>query len=307
LQIQKNTDFIKAKALELGFMQCNIAQAKELTTDAKHLENWLKNNLHGSMQYMENYFDKRIDPRKLVDNAQSVITLLFNYYPQEKQNLDRPKISKYAFGTDYHYVLKEKLNFLLATIQSELGNITGRGFVDSAPVLERAWARESGLGWVGKNGNIISPKLGSFFFISTLIVDIPLVYDNPFATDHCGTCTACIDNCPTQAILPNKVIDGSKCISYYTIELKDAIINSDNNFDNWFFGCDVCQDVCPWNKFSKPHNEIKFKPIPEILNLTANQWNELSEEAFRTIFKNSPLKRAKFSGIKRNLKFISNQ
>jgi epoxyqueuosine reductase len=305
LEEKLQSNFIKKTALDLGFMQCNIAEAKELTQDAFHLENWLKNNMHGNMQYMENYFDKRIDPRKLVDNAKSVITLLFNYYPSEVQNIGIPKISKYAFGTDYHTVIKEKINQLLFTIQKKYGAIQGRGFVDSAPVLERAWARESGLGWIGKNGNLINPKMGSFFFIATLIVDIPLDYDAIFATDHCGTCTKCIDSCPTDAILPNKVIDGSKCISYYTIELKEAVINSNKNFDNWLFGCDVCQDVCPWNKFSKPHSEKKFTPIYEVLHFTFDQWDELTEENFKIIFKDSPIRRTKYAGIKKNLRHIT--
>lgn len=262
--------------------------------------------MHGSMQYMENYFDLRTNPQKLVPGAKSVITLMQNYFPPQQQKPNTPKIAKYAYGNDYHEVIREKLKTFLAELNETIGAINGRGFVDSAPVLERAWAVKSGLGWIGKNGNLINKQAGSFYFIATLIVDIELEYDNPYTKDFCGTCTKCIDHCPTVAILPNKVIDGSKCISYYTIELKDALIdeNMTGKFNNWMFGCDVCQDVCPWNRFSKPNNEIQFTPIPEILNLTTQQWEEMSEEIFKSIFKNSPLKRSKFKGIQRNLKFI---
>lgn len=262
--------------------------------------------MHGSMQYMENHFDLRTDPQKLVPGAKSVITLMQNYYPEQIQNEQSPKIAKYAYSKDYHEVIREKIKQFLQELCKEIGEINGRGFVDSAPVLERAWAVKSGLGWIGKNGNLINKQTGSFYFIATLIVDIELEYDNPYTKDFCGTCTKCIDNCPTEAILPNKVIDGSKCISYYTIELKDALIDESmkGKFNNWMFGCDVCQDVCPWNRFSKPNNEIAFTPIPEILNLTTKQWEEMSEETFKSVFKNSPLKRSKFKGIQRNLKFI---
>lgn len=258
------------------------------------------------MQYMHNYFDERVNPQKLVPGAKSVITLLLNYYPEKLQNPNAPKISKYAYGIDYHFVIKEKLHQLLEAIRKEIGDIQGRGFVDSAPVLERAWAVKSGLGWVGKNGNLINKQMGSYFFIATLITDLELAYDAPYTQDFCGTCNKCIEACPTEAILPNKVIDGSKCISYFTIELKDEIINSTlkNKFDDWMFGCDVCQDVCPWNRFKKATREIKFTPLPEILNFTTADWEELTEEAFKKIFKNSPIKRAKYKGIKRNLQFI---
>ena len=262
--------------------------------------------MHGKMQYMENHFDLRIDPSKLVPGAKSVITLLQNYYPAQQQDENVPKISKYAFGKDYHEVIREKLQLFLAEIKATVGEVNGRGFVDSAPVLERSWAQKTGLGWIGKNGNLINKQAGSFFFIATLIVDLELQYDDPFAGDYCGTCTRCIDSCPTEAILPDKVIDGSKCISYFTIELKDAIIPGamQNKFSNWMFGCDVCQDVCPWNRFSKPTSEINFTPLPEVLNFTTNDWEELTEESFKIIFKNSPLKRSKFEGIRRNLHFI---
>ncbi|MFY7965189.1 MAG: tRNA epoxyqueuosine(34) reductase QueG [Chitinophagaceae bacterium] len=336
-----NSKFIKQTANTLGFDYCGIAKATFLNEDAKRLEDWLQKGFNGSMQYMQNYFDLRTDPQKLVPNAKSVITLLKNYYPEQLQisneelgirNWEQPnkhhptpntkqfsnekeqarnelipKISKYAYGKDYHEVIRQQLHQFYDDIKKQIGDFNGRGFVDSAPVLERAWAVKSGLGWVGKNGNLINKNSGSFFFIATLIIDVELDYDNPYIKDYCGTCTKCIDSCPTEAILPNKVVDGSKCISYFTIELKDALIpdNMKGKFDNWMFGCDVCQDVCPWNRFAKPHNELQFTPIPEILDFTTSQWNEMTEEQFKIIFKNSPLNRTKFSGIKRNLKFIN--
>ena len=259
------------------------------------------------MGYMEKHFDLRTDPSKLVPGAKSVITLMKNYYPAEQQETNAPKISKYAYGKDYHEIIRAKLNEFLDNIKSKIGDIHGRGFVDSAPVLERAWAQRSGLGWIGKNGNLITKENGSFYFIATLITDLELQYDDAFAKDYCGTCTRCIDECPTDAILPDKVIDGSKCISYFTIELKDMLIpdTMKGKFDNWIFGCDVCQDVCPWNRFSKPTNEMAFTPIPEILNLSTKEWTELTEESFKKIFSASPLKRSKYSGIQRNLKFIT--
>lgn len=287
-------------------MSCGIAKAQQLDEDAARLEQWLNKGYHGSMQYMERYFDLRTDPQKLVPGAKSVITLLFNYYPNENQSGDAPKIAKYAWGTDYHYVIKDKLKQLLQYINAEIGAVQGRGFVDSAPVLERSWAVKSGLGWVGKNANLLTKQSGSFFFIATLISDLELVADAPFSTDHCGTCTRCIDACPTDAIVDATVIDGSKCISYFTIELKDAMIPSEyhDKMNGWMFGCDICQDVCPWNRFSKPHHEPAFTPIPEILNLSYAQWEEMTEETFRKVFKNSPLKRSKWQGIQRNLKAI---
>jgi epoxyqueuosine reductase len=306
--LSDRTKNIKQLAQSLGFDYCGVAQAKPLNEDARKLEQWLTKGFHGGMKYMENYFDMRIDPTKLMPGAKSVITLLLNYFPAVNQSHDSPKISKYAFGKDYHEVIKRKLNELIGLIKLNLGDIHGKGFVDSAPVLERTWAQKSGLGWVGKNGNLINKQAGSFFFIATLIVDIELEYDDPFVNDYCGTCTKCIDACPTEAILDDKIIDGSKCISYFTIELKDALIPGEmkNKFDNWVFGCDVCQDVCPWNRFAKPTNEIEFKPMPEILNFTTTDWEEITEESFKNIFQNSPLKRAKYNGIKRNLKFIKN-
>ncbi len=262
--------------------------------------------MHGSMQYMENHFDMRVDPAQLVPGAKSVITLMMNYFPSAVQSENTPKISKYAYGNDYHEVIRSKLKELLAMINTNIGEVNGRGFVDSAPVLERSWAQRSGLGWIGKNGNLISKQSGSFFFLATIICDLELEYDSPYAKDYCGSCTKCIDSCPTDAILPDKVIDGSKCISYFTIELKDALIDEKmkGKFNDWMFGCDVCQDVCPWNRFSKPTSETGFIPIPEILNLNKKQWEEMSEETFKQVFKNSPLKRTKFAGIQRNLKFI---
>ena len=305
-QPEKNTLFIKQLAAKLGFDYCGIAKAELLSDDAKRLESWLNKGMHGNMKYMENHFDMRIDPRKLVPGAKSVITLLLNYLPEQEQKATSPRIAKYAFGNDYHEVIREKLRNFLAEIKIVVGELEGRGFVDSAPVLERSWAQKTGLGWIGKNGNLINKQNGSFFFIATLIVDLDLEYDNAYTKDYCGTCTKCIDNCPTEAILPDKVVDGSKCISYFTIELKDALIpdGMKGKFDNWMFGCDVCQDVCPWNRFAKTTNEIKFTPIPAILNFTNNDWEELTEESFKLIFKNSPLKRSKFAGIKRNLTFI---
>ncbi|MES1219921.1 MAG: tRNA epoxyqueuosine(34) reductase QueG [Bacteroidota bacterium] len=297
---------VKSTATQLGFDYCGIAKAEKLDEDAFRLEKWLNNNYHGSMQYMENHFDLRVDPTKLVPGAKSVITLLKNYYPQQQQHADAPKISKYAFGKDYHEVIKEQLHLFLQSIIAETGAIHGRGFVDSAPVLERTWARKSGLGWVGKNGNLITKDSGSFYFIATLITDLELEYDDPFAKDYCGTCTRCIDSCPTEAILPGNVVDGSKCISYFTIELKEMLIPDEmkNKFDGWMFGCDVCQDVCPWNRFSKPTHEKAFAPIPEVLNFTSKEWEQLTEEKFKEIFRHSPLKRSKFPGIQRNLRFI---
>jgi epoxyqueuosine reductase len=259
------------------------------------------------MQYMANHFDLRIDPRKLVPGAKSVITLMLNYYPAEQQKPDAPKIAKYAYGIDYHYVIRDKLNQLLQFFKDNIGDVDGRGFVDSAPVLERSWAVRSGLGWVGKNGNVLTRHSGSFFFIATLITDLDLVADAPFATDHCGTCTRCMDACPTQALVSPSEVDGSKCISYLTIELKDALIPGEfqGKMDNWMFGCDVCQDVCPWNRFSKPNKEHNFTPIPEILNLSRQEWEEMTEEAFNKTFKKSPLKRTKWKGIQRNIKAIN--
>jgi epoxyqueuosine reductase len=260
--------------------------------------------MNGQMSYMENNFDKRLDPTLLVDGAKSVVSLLLNYYPSELQKEDSYKISKYAYGQDYHFVIKEKLKELLFSIQETIGDVSGRAFVDSAPVLDKAWAAKSGLGWIGKNSNLLTQKVGSFYFIAELIIDLDLEYDTP-TTDHCGSCTACMDACPTEAIVAPYVVDGSKCISYFTIELKENIPQEmKGKFNDWAFGCDVCQDVCPWNRFSKAHSEPLFNPNPEILSMSKKDWKEITEETFRTVFKNSPLKRTKFEGLKRNLNFL---
>lgn len=307
LTAQNHTDIVKETATLLGFDFCGIAQSQFLNDDARRLETWLNKGMQGKMQYMENHFDLRTDPSKLVPGAKSIITLLINYYPHTLQNESAPKVAKYAYGKDYHEIIREKLHQFFFILKEKIGEINGRGFVDSAPVLERAWAQKSGLGWIGKNGNLITKNQGSFFFIASLITDLELVPDIASVKDYCGTCTKCIDQCPTEAILPDKVIDGSKCISYFTIELKDALIPEKMNgkFDDWLFGCDVCQDVCPWNSFAKTTTEESFMPINEILHFTKNDWEELTEEKFKIIFKESPLKRTKFAGIKRNLRFLS--
>ena len=296
---------MKEAATRHGFDYCGIARAQPLNDDARKLEQWLKAGMHGKMQYMENHFDLRIDPSKLVPGARSVITLLKNYYPHQTTE-GLLKVSKYAYGKDYHTVIKDHLRSMITELQQEIGAFAGRGFVDSAPVLERSWAQRSGLGWIGKNGNLINKGSGSFFFIATLIVDVALNYDDPFAKDFCGSCTRCIDACPTEAIMPDKKINGSKCISYFTIELKDEVIPDEmkGKFQNWMFGCDVCQDVCPWNRFSRPHAEEGFTPLPEVINLSTKEWEEMSEEMFRKLFKHSPLSRSKHKGIQRNIKFL---
>jgi len=298
--------YIKEVAKTQGFDHCGIARAEYLNDDARRLETWLNQGMHGSMRYMENYFDLRVDPTRLVPGARSVITLLLNYFPEEQQQGMEVKISKYAYGKDYHDVIRNKLNLFMSMIKEKAGNFHGRGFVDSAPVLERSWAQRSGLGWIGKNGNLINNKSGSFYFIASIITDLELEYDDPFIKDYCGSCTRCIDSCPTDAILQGKVVDGSKCISYFTIELKEELIPEEmkGNFNNWMFGCDVCQDVCPWNRFSRPTQEKELTPIKEVLNFSTGDWEELTEEKFKLIFKDSPIKRTKFKGIKRNLKFI---
>jgi len=302
---ERYTALIKAKALELGFMFCGVSKADFLEKEAKELDKWLKNGNHGKMSYMENHFDKRLDPRLLVDDAKSVVSLLLNYYPSEEQDLDGPKISKYAYGEDYHFVIKEKLKELLAFIHDEIGEVGGRVFVDSAPVMDKAWAQKSGLGWVGKHTNIIHPKHGSFFFIAELILDLELEPDGPIK-DYCGTCTKCIDACPTDAIVQPYVVDGSKCISYLTIELKDEILPSEfqGKMENWAFGCDICQDVCPWNRFSKSHNEMRFNPHENLLKLNKADWEDLSQEVFQELFRKSAVKRTKFEGLKRNIDFL---
>lgn len=308
LKVEQYKQIIKQKALELGFFEVGFSKAEFLETEAPKLEKWLANSMHGKMAYMQNHFDKRLDPRLLVDGAKTVVSLLFNYYSTRKQNdIAAPKISKYAYGQGYHDVLKSKLHELINWIREHIGEVNGRAFVDSAPVLERAWAAKSGLGWIGKNGNLINKGSGSFYFLSELIIDLELPADNKIATNHCGTCTACIDACPTEAIISPSIIDGSKCISYYTIELKDALPNdAKGKLDNWMFGCDVCQDVCPWNRFATPNNEPEFAPNKELMGFTKQDWIELTEDVFKKVFKNSPVKRTKYNGLKRNIDFIVN-
>lgn len=304
----KNTAFIKSMAKRLGFMYCGISKAEFLQEEAKKLENWLKAGNHGKMTYMENHFDKRLDPRLLVGNAKSVISLLFNYYtPENQEDSKAPKISKYAYGEDYHFIIKDKLKSFMTEIHNEIGEVNGRVFVDSAPVLDKAWATKSGLGWMGKNTNIIHPKEGSFFFIAELILDLELECDGPIK-DYCGTCTKCIDACPTGAIESYKV-DGSKCISYLTIELKDEIIPKEfsNKMENWMFGCDICQDVCPWNRFAKKHNEPRLDPHENLLKMSKADWEDLTEDVFRELFRKSAVKRTKISGLKRNIDFLKNK
>ncbi len=295
---------IKQEAKRLGFDFCGISKAEFLEEEASRLEQWLNSNMHGKMEYMQNHFDKRLNPTLLVDDAKSVVSLLYNYYPTQQQVCDAPKISKYAYGEDYHDIIKEKLNEFLNTLKEKIGNITGRAFGDSAPVLDKAWAKKSGLGWIGKNANLINKQQGSFFFIAELIIDLDLEYDGPIK-DYCGTCSRCIDACPTEAIVAPYIVDGSKCISYLTIELNEAIPTEfKNKLDNWAFGCDVCQDVCPWNKFSTPHNEPSFTNKTNLLNLSTDEWYDITEETFKTIFKHSAVKRTKYKGLKRNLEFL---
>ena len=300
----KHSQFIKAEAKRLGFLSCGISKAEFLEEEAPRLEQWLKNNAHGEMHYMENHFDKRLDPTKLVEGSKSVVSLLLNYFPSEIQNPESYKLSKYAFGTDYHFVIKAKLKELLQAIQDEIGDVHGRAFVDSAPVLDKAWAAKSGLGWIGKHSNLLTQQIGSFYFIAELIIDLELEYDYA-TTDHCGTCTACIDACPTEAITEPYVVDGSKCISYFTIELKEQIPSEfKGQFDDWMFGCDVCQDVCPWNRFSKAHNEPLFNPHPEVLSMSKRDWEEITKDTFNKVFKNSAVKRTKYEGLTRNISFL---
>ena len=300
------SESIKSKAKALGFLSCGISKADFLEEEAPRLEQWLNQNHHGEMAYMANHFDKRLDPRVLVPGAKSVVSLLLNYHTEEKQtDVEAPKIASYAFGDDYHKVIKDKLKELMSFIHQEIGEVQGRVFVDSAPVMDKAWAAKSGLGWIGKNTNLISKKAGSFFFIAELILDLELEHDLP-ATDHCGSCTACIDACPTDALLAPYQIDGSKCISYVTIELKNEIpTDFQGKMDNWAFGCDVCQTVCPWNRFATPHSEPAFNPPDELLSLSKNEWEEMTQEVFSVIFKNSAIKRTKYEGLKRNIKFLS--
>ena len=304
-QITRNTELIKGYASKLGFLSCGISEACFLEDEAPKLEKWLKQNHHGKMNYMENHFDKRLDPRKLVPGAKSVISLLLNYHTDQNQcDTEAPKISKYAFGKDYHFVIKKKLKKFLKFISKEIGEVQGRVFVDSAPVMDKVWASKSGLGWIGKNTNLISKKVGSFFFIAELIIDLELEYDPP-TTDHCGSCTSCLDACPTDALIAPYQIDASKCISYLTIELKEKIPSEfKGKMDQWAFGCDACQTVCPWNRFSEPHQVSEFKPNEKLMSMSKNDWEELTEEVFNDLFKGSAIKRTNFSGLKRNIKFL---
>lgn len=299
------SQLIKAKAQRFGFQNCGISKAEFLQDDAKNLEIWLKNNYHGEMKYMENHFDKRLDPRLLVEGSKSVISLSYNYFPEEIiSSLENFKISKYAYAEDYHEVIKDILRDLVAELQDEIGEFSFRVFVDSAPVMERSWAKKSGIGWVGKNANLITKQSGSFYFLAEIICDLELVADHE-TKDHCGTCRKCIDACPTNAIVSDKIVDGSKCISYATIELKNEIPDYfQDKMEDWMFGCDICQDVCPWNRFSSPNLQQKFKPNNSLLNFKKNDWKELTQELFSEIFRKSPVKRTKFAGLKRNIEFL---
>ena len=315
IQVQKHTTLIKEEAKALGFEFCGVSRAEFLEEEAPRLETWLKEKMQGEMAYMANHFDKRLDPRLLVDGAKSVVSLLYNYFPEEdlakkseqRQNGEEEsyKISKYAYGRDYHYVIKDKLKALFEFIQENIGEVGGRVFVDSAPVMDKAWAQKSGLGWVGKHTNLLNRQIGSFFFIAELIIDLELTPDTPIK-DYCGTCTRCIDACPTDAIAAPYVVDGSRCISYFTIELKEEIPTTmKGQFENWIFGCDICQDVCPWNRFSKPHQEPLFEPHPDLKNMRKQDWEEITEEVFRELFRKSAVKRTKLKGLKRNIRFVS--
>jgi epoxyqueuosine reductase len=303
--LRERTDFIKVTASKLGFSFCGISKAEFLREEAPRLEAWLQKGYQGKMAYLENYFEKRLDPTLLVPGAKSVVSLLYNYYPEKELPAGDPyKIAKYAYGDDYHFVIREKLRQFIAEIHERIGEVQGRAFVDSAPVMERAWAKKSGVGWIGKNSLLLNREAGSFFFLAELIIDLELEYDGPLK-DYCGTCTACMDACPTNAIPEPYVVDGSKCISYFTIELREEIpAEVKGKFENWIFGCDICQDVCPWNRFAKPHRERRFKPSAELENMTANDWRDLTEDVFQKLFKDSPLKRTKFEGLRRNIKFL---
>lgn len=307
MSTSNHTQLIKSEAKRLGFMSCGISKAEFLEEEAPRLEKWLKEGKQGEMQYLENHFDKRLDPTLLVPGAKSVVSVLLNYFPSETQRNDSYKISKYAYGRDYHFVIKDKLKSLLHFIHDEIGEVHGRAFVDSAPVLDKTWAARSGLGWMGKHTNLLTKQVGSFYFIAELIIDLELDYDTP-VTDHCGSCAACIDACPTQAIVEPYVVDGSKCISYLTIELKNEIPSEfSGEMDDWMFGCDVCQDVCPWNRFSKAHSEPLFNPKPELLKYSKKEWEEITKETFNEIFRKSAVKRTKYEGLKRNIQFLKEE
>jgi epoxyqueuosine reductase len=303
--IEKHTAFIKQTAKSLGFDFCGISKAEFLEEEAPRVEQWLNQNMQGEMSYMANHFDMRLDPTKLVPGAKSVVSLLYNYYPEKDLAKDDGyKIAKYAYGKDYHFTIKDKLKNFMNTIHDNIGEVDGRVFVDSAPVMERAWAQKGGLGWTGKNSLLLNKEKGSFFFIAELILDLDLIYDSPVG-DYCGTCTKCMDACPTEAIPTPYVVDGSKCISYYTIELKDSIPQeAKGKMEDWIFGCDICQDVCPWNRFSTPHKEPEFSPHPELANLTKREWTELTQEVFQEVFRKSAIKRTKYLGLTRNIDFV---
>lgn len=307
LSPEKNAQILKSIAQRLGFEACGIAKAGFLEEEAPRLENWLNQNYQGEMGYLANHFDKRLDPTKLVPGAKTVVSLIYNYYPENKlpEDTDSIKLAKYAYGEDYHFVIKDKLKTFIELIREEIGEVEGRAFVDSAPVMERQWAQKSGLGWLGKNSLLLNRKMGSFFFLAELIIDLEAQPDTPLSKDYCGTCTACVDACPTDAIAKAGVVDGSRCISYLTIELKDAIPSEfQGKMENWAFGCDICQDVCPWNRFSKPHSEPKFLPDTELRDFSNQDWIEMTEDTFRKVFKKSPLKRTKFAGLRRNIEFL---
>jgi epoxyqueuosine reductase len=304
----KYAQIIKSQAHNLGFDFCGIAKAEFLEEEAPKLETWLNLNYHGQMSYMANHFDKRLDPTKLVDGAKTVVSLIYNYYPEKKlpEKQEDYKLAKYAYGQDYHFVIKDKLTSLLKLLQEQIGDFGGRAFVDSAPILERQWAKKSGLGWLGKNSLLLNRQMGSFFFLAELIIDLEAAPDPPMVSDYCGTCTKCIDACPTEAIVRPGIVDGSKCISYFTIELKEQIPAAlKGKFENWIFGCDICQDVCPWNRFSKPHQEPSFNPHPDIKEMNNKDWEEITEETFNRVFKKSAVKRAKYRGLLRNIFFQS--
>ena len=305
LNKQSTTQFIKSTAADLGFQYCGLSKAEFLEEEAPKLETWLKRGYQGEMKYLENHFDKRLDPTLLVPGAKSVISLIYNYYPKKDLATSSAfKIAKYAYGQDYHFVIKEKLKVFMTSITNKVGAVEGRAFVDSAPVMERAWAQKGGIGWVGKNSLLLNRSSGSFFFLAELILDLELEYDGA-VKDYCGTCTACMDACPTDAIPEPYVVDGSKCISYFTIELKDEIPKAvEGKFENWIFGCDICQDVCPWNRFSAAHQEELFDPSNDLEKMSAKDWLDISEEVFKKVFKKSAIKRAGFKGLNRNINFI---
>lgn len=299
---------IKSKASELGCLHVGFSKAEFLAEEAPRLTNWLKNDMHGSMSYMENHFDMRLDPTILVPGAKTVVSFLFNYFPEQTMDESGLQLSKYAYGEDYHFVIKDKLKALTTALSETIGAIQGRIFVDSAPVLEKAWAAKGGLGWIGKHTNLINPKAGSFYFLAEWICDLAIEPDGPMK-DYCGTCTKCIDACPTDAIVAPYVVDGSKCISYATIELRDANLPDyfKGKMNNWMYGCDICQDVCPWNRFATAHNEPRFSPTTKLYSLTTNDWEDLSHDLFQELFKRSAVKRTKYEGLKRNIRFIQQE